>query len=186
MLLKSSGYRVEQWVQPPGALTEPASTTLILAEPAEAPTPGDRQAIREFLTRGGRVIVTGSSGALFLDVHVVPTPLSDATPVRVPAVAASAIGRAAPTITISPQSAWNHDDAAATLYGTDAQPRVVRLPANAGEAYWWAAATPLTNAGLRQPGNLEFFLASIGTAPERRVLFDESFTAPVHRLPMSP
>ena len=35
-----------------------------------------------------------------------------------------------------------------------------------------ASATPLTNAGITQPGSLEFLLAAIGDK-QTRVLFDE-------------
>jgi len=52
---------------------------------------------------------------------------------------------------------------------------VVSVRIGAGTAYWWAAATPLTNAGLREAGNVEFFLEQIGAPGERRVLFDEYF-----------
>jgi hypothetical protein len=44
-----------------------------------------------------------------------------------------------------------------------------------GEVIWWASATPLTNAGLLEPGNVEFFLACVGAKDQRRVLWDESF-----------
>jgi len=37
---------------------------------------------------------------------------------------------------------------------------------------WWASATPLTNAGLREPGNLEFFLACLGDQ-KNQILWDE-------------
>jgi hypothetical protein len=37
---------------------------------------------------------------------------------------------------------------------------------------WWASATPLTNQGLHNDGNLRLLLASVGS-PDRTVYFDE-------------
>ncbi len=56
----------------------------------------------------------------------------------------------------------------------DIRPRVIKYDVGKGEVIWWASATPLTNAGLREPGNLEFFLACLGDAPQR-ILWDEYF-----------
>src|SRR5204862_288231 len=43
-----------------------------------------------------------------------------------------------------------------------------------GEVIWWASSTPITNAGITQPGNLEFFLACLAD-PARPILRDEYF-----------
>src|SRR5207237_244540 len=69
---------------------------------------------------------------------------------------------------------WNRDQFATPLYGTDDTLRVVKYPIGKGEVIWWASATPLTNAGLREPGNMEFFLACVGNT-DRPVLWDEYF-----------
>jgi hypothetical protein len=37
----------------------------------------------------------------------------------------------------------------------------VKFRSGKGEVIWWASATPLTNVGLNEPGNLEFFLACL-------------------------
>jgi len=42
-----------------------------------------------------------------------------------------------------------------------------------GEVIWWATATPLTNAGLREAGNLELLLNAVGDKASTRVLWDE-------------
>lgn len=49
---------------------------------------------------------------------------------------------------------------------------VVKYPYGRGEVLWWGAATPLTNAGLKEAGNLEFFLASLGDT-KTPILWDE-------------
>jgi hypothetical protein len=49
---------------------------------------------------------------------------------------------------------------------------VVKYPFGRGEVLWWASATPLTNAGLKESGNLEFFLACLGDQ-KNEILWDE-------------
>ena len=50
--------------------------------------------------------------------------------------------------------------------------RVVKYLYGKGEVIWWASATPLTNAGLKESGNLDFFLACLGEG-RPQVLWDE-------------
>lgn len=178
LLLGSSGYRVERWEQSPAALiqlTDPSRTTFILAEPFEAPTAEDRRSIQQFLERGGRVIATGLSGSLFLSSGAMPDPIGGLTWRRAAAMSPSGITRAAPEISLAPGTKWNPQAFAVPLYSVDDALVVVRVEAGAGEAFWWASATPLTNAGLREQGNLEFFLASVGPPDQRQILFDEYF-----------
>jgi hypothetical protein len=178
LLLGASGYQVERWVQSPTALiesTDPARTTLILAEPFEAPTKEERHSIQQFLERGGRVIATGLAGSSFLASRAEPDPVGGLTWQRVSATTPTAITRAAPEITLAPRASWNPDVFAVPLYSVNGTPVVVHIRAVEGDAFWWASATPLTNAGLREPGNLEFFLACLGRPDQRRVLFDEYF-----------
>jgi hypothetical protein len=92
-------------------------------------------------------------------------------PVR--AAAPAGPTRAAPAITIVPQAAWNPQAPATTLYADDGVAVVTRFTVGRGEVLWWAAATPLTNAGLREPGNLEFVLACLGRPEDGPILFDE-------------
>jgi hypothetical protein len=60
------------------------------------------------------------------------------------------------------------------LYADGDKQVVVTYRFGRGEVIWWASATPLTNAGLLEPGNVEFFLACVGAKDQRRVLWDES------------
>jgi hypothetical protein len=52
---------------------------------------------------------------------------------------------------------------------------VFRRRKGAGEVIWWASPTPLTNAGLKEPGNVEFLLACVGDRASVSVLWDEYF-----------
>jgi hypothetical protein len=62
---------------------------------------------------------------------------------------------------------------AVPLYGNQQEKVVVRYPHGEGDVIWIASATPFTNAGIREKGNLEFLLAAIGDSKHTRVLFDE-------------
>jgi len=176
LLLQTLGYRVSRSEQPPAELTDPASTILILAEPSEPPDDQDRAAIQHFLERGGRVIATGLVGSRFLSAAAAPDPIRGLDWKRAQAASPSPITTAAPAITIRPSASWPAAaPAALALYTCEDAAVVAVFARGAGDAYWWASATPLTNAGVTQPGNLEFLLASLGPANARRVIFDEYF-----------
>jgi hypothetical protein len=176
LLLKASGYRVERWEQPPGELPEAAGTTLILAEPSDAPTTEERKHLRQFVENGGHVIATGAFVGLFLPENgIVPAPLSGMTWKKLSAQSPSSVTHAASEITLAPQAYWEPESFALPLYGDGDKQMVVKYKFGKGEVIWWASATPLTNAGLKEPGNLEFFLACIGSEPQTRILWDEYF-----------
>ncbi len=166
LLLKESGYAVERWEQPLSELPEPAGTILVLAEPVGAPTTPERDQLRRFIEKAGRVLPENG---------VVPDPLPGMTWAKVPAQSPSSITRAAPEITLAPQAYWGSLPFAVSLYGNGDKPLVVKYAFGKGEVIWWASATPLTNAGLKEPGNLEFFLACIGRQPNTQILWDEYF-----------
>jgi Domain of unknown function (DUF4350) len=176
LLLKASGYRVERWEQPPSGLPEAVGATLVLAEPSDAPKTEERNRLRQFVENGGRVIATGPFVGLFLPENgIVPDPLSGMTWKKLSAQSPSSITHAAPEITLAPQAYWRPESFALPLYGDGDKQMVVKYNSGKGEVIWWASATPLTNAGLKEPGNLEFFLACIGSEPQTRILWDEYF-----------
>jgi hypothetical protein len=171
LLLGQSGYNVQRWEKP--LVDLPKTATVILADPMEAPTRQERESLKNFLSGGGRIIATGMFSGTFLPENdSVPDMLLGMTSKRVSAVSPSAITRAAPEITIAPQARWPSYSAAYSLYGDGDEIVVVKYHYGRGEVLWWAAATPLTNAGLKEPGNLEFLLASLGDT-KAPILWDE-------------
>jgi hypothetical protein len=46
------------------------------------------------------------------------------------------------------------------------------MPRGSGEIMWWAAAGPLSNLGLKNPGSLELLLESVGSS-DREVVWNE-------------
>jgi hypothetical protein len=173
LLLNGSGYSVQRWER--SLVDLPDTATLILAEPDGAPSMAERQALDRFIDRGGRVIASGTSGALFLPEHrVVPDPIAGATWKRLSSRSPAAVTRAAPEITLAPRGFWIADNFVLPLYGDDDRLRAIKYDRGQGEVIWLASATPVTNAGLREPGNLEFVLACLGD-PRRPILWDEYF-----------
>lgn len=174
LLLQQSGFHSERWLRPLSELPDPAGKILILADPQEAPTQADRAQLEQFVSNGGRVIATGMYSGIFLPrSSSVPDFMAAMSWTRARALSFSAITRAAPEITLAPQAFWGGDYGATPLYGSGESVRVVKYEFGKGEIIWAASATPLTNAGLKEPGNLEFFLACLGDAAPSEVLWDE-------------
>ena len=179
LLLGRLGYNEVRWERPEAELSsiDAAHATLILAEPspnfAALSDRNRRRTYIDFLRRGGRILATGSTSAILLpDAEVTPaesfyTALCVTAPEGPsPLARAGELQMAAPVV-------WSGKDPAvrvAQRCGSD--PVVVSWPSGNGEIVWWASATPLTNQGLHNDGNLRLLLASVGD-PDRTVYFDE-------------
>lgn len=173
LLLRQEGYKIVRYERPLDALPDAAGKTLILAEPVEAPTQQEREHLRQFISKGGRIIAIGMFAGTFLPENKsIPDFVHGTDWKRVSAVSPSEITRAAPQISIAQQARWESFSAAYPLYADGDSTLVVKYPYGRGEVLWWAAATPLTNAGLKEPGNLEFFLACLG-GKRNEILWDE-------------
>jgi len=173
LLLSQAGYKMQRWEKPLVELPKGSRATLILAEPEEAPTSEERESLKTFVSQGGRVLAIGMFAGTFLSENEsLPDPMLGMSWKKVSAVSPSAITRAAPQITIAPQARWSSYGSAYALYADGDQVVVVKYPYGRGEILWMGGATPLTNAGLKESGNLEFLLAALGDA-ESPVLWDE-------------
>lgn len=173
LLLQEAGYHVERWQHPETELPTAANTVLIVADPPTVASLNEKAAVERFIASGGRVITTGIAGASYLpedssQFNQIENSLWDEFPALMP----SAITRAAPAIALVPVSTWDYGSGI-PLYGKGDQIVVERLPHGKGDAIWMASATPLTNVGIQQAGNLEFLLATLGDKQRTRVLFDE-------------
>jgi hypothetical protein len=75
-----------------------------------------------------------------------------------------------------PPEGWHPRTASElVVYGTDDTAAVVTYDFGKGKVIWWGSSSPLTNAGLRQSGNLGLLLNSVGPPGRVRVLWDEYF-----------
>ncbi len=172
LLLLQSGYKVQRFEKALDQLPPASRTTLILAEPHQGPTRDEREHLKAFLQQGGKVIAAGMFAGTYLPENgSIPDVLGGPAWENATAVAPSSITRAAPEIILAPEARWQTYGAAYPLYDSGDTPLVVTYPYGRGEVLWWASATPLTNAGLKEKGNLEFFLACLGDKNE--ILWDE-------------
>ena len=173
LLLMRLGYDARRWEQPLDDIGSAGAATLIVADPEMATTEKERDALDAFVNAGGRLIITGDRfSRYFLKEHEMVSDVPASSWTRMTALTPSRLSRAAPEISMATSAWWRLGDAALPAYGNDGLARVVILSRGQGEIVWWAAATPLTNAGLREPGNLEFVLAALGSR-ERPVIFNE-------------
>jgi hypothetical protein len=176
LFLQETGYHVERWEQSPTEIRSFKNTTLIFAEPYKSPTDEERAALHAFIKQGGKLIVAGRSAGFLLPVDdSVPSFFGNEVWEKYAAVAPSSITQAAPQITMAPDAFWISPSSALELYGRDKRAAVVCYTYGKGTVIWWAAATPLTNAGIKEPGNLEFFIACLGDKVATRILWDEYF-----------
>jgi len=178
LLLQDLGYRVSRWEQSPTELKgEPSTQVLILAQPLQAPSPEEKQAIREFLAKGGRILAVGTRAALLLPQSSwfqEGFPLGDKTTFR--PLLPSPLIRHAPEIRMVPPDHWQPESGSQlVIYGNDETAAVITYAVGKGRVIWWGASTPMTNAGIRESGNLALFLNSVGPADRAQVLWDEYF-----------
>ncbi len=178
VLLKDLGYDVERWEKPATDLpSESSGTVLILAEPFFPAGAGERQAIHAFVRNGGLVLAAGPMVANWLPEGGALDHEPKETEWReYRAVVPSPLTRAAPQVTLQPQARWQMAHFAHLgLYAEDVNSVVVGYSHGQGQVIWWAAATPLTNAGIRKPGNLNLLLNSLGAPQNKRILWDEYY-----------
>jgi hypothetical protein len=181
LLLKGLGYSVERWEQPPAGLPADASgTVLILADAFRVPERQDRDAFELYLSRGGKILMTGSAAGLFLPQAEIerewaPEPI----PREYQPQLLTSLTRGG-AISMSPAAYWKHCSTRCLVHYSEglagaARPIVVSYRAGKGEVIWWAASAPLSNQGISRAGNMDLLLNSIGPASDYRVLWDEYF-----------
>ena len=178
LLLKESGYKVERWESPALELPpEPAGTLLILVDPFIAPSEAERQAVRNFLSQGGRVLVTGGMGGAFVPQYDLERiGQMDLEPKSYSAAVPSPLTRGVPEIRMAPGARWgNTYRAHLPLYRRGQDVAAVTYYVGSGLVIWWADSSLLSNAGLMEKGNLELLLNLAGAPGEKRILWDEYY-----------
>lgn len=177
MLLQELGYRVERWEDAPVNLPSPAEgSVLVLAGPMAPPEPQERAELRNYLDRGGKILICGAFPELYVpqadtDIEFLAPP----APVKYPPRGVTSLTRGGP-IEMSPRAYWRKHSTEFMVHYVDGErPIVVSFKAGRGEVIWWASSFPLTNGGIGASGNLSLFLGSLGEAGKVRILWDEYF-----------
>jgi len=164
-LLAKLHYSVRRWESPPTELlaaTDADEVLLILAEPGQTPSEQERKALTEFARRGGHVLFTGARIEEFFPGADIsseePDPVAKTFLPNIP----SHLGHSAQHVSILPKAYWGQlNESQLVLYGEESSPVVVGWNLGHGQVLWWAGSTPLTNAGITQDDNLNFFLNSV-------------------------
>lgn len=177
LLLEDLGYDAQRWEQPPTELPGDAShTVLVLASPARLPSPEEKAALENYVTRGGRILLTGSTANLYLSrARIEPEFIPDPVGKTYEPQLVTSITRGG-AIEMSPAAHWNQSSTDVLAHYSDGgRPVVVSFRLGQGQVIWWAASRPLSNAGISRSGNLSLLLNSLGSPQENRVLWDEYF-----------
>lgn len=181
LLLQELHYNVERWESPPQSLdssdVDPAHTVLILAEPFPMADASERSALHRFVYNGGRVVAIGATAAMLVpEGATLAYEPSTAIWQKVNEAAPSALTRGASAITMSPDARWQMANFShVEIYKLGINSVVATYYPRRGQVIWWAAPTPLTNDGILEPGNLNFFLNCVGPPGKVRILWDEYY-----------
>ncbi len=177
LLLEDLGYKVERWQQPPSDLpADPSRTVLVLAGPYRPPLPEEKNALQLYLSRGGRVLITGASPWMYLpqaEVNAESLPEPKWREYQPQLLTPLTRGGA---IQMSPVAYWKDSSTAYLVhYADEDRPIVVSYKFGNGEVIWWGASTPLTNAAISKSGNLALLLNSLGQPGDVHIFWDEYF-----------
>jgi uncharacterized protein DUF4350 len=178
LLLGELGYDVRRWDKAPADLEgDPKNQVLILANPLQPPTAEDVAALHRFLQGGGRIVATGDDVAEFLPgaAKFEETDAAEGE-TRFPALLPSPLTAGAPVISMAKPNDWHPvkiDQIA--VYGDQDTAAVVTYVVGKGTVVWWGSPSPLSNQGIREPGNLALLLNSLGETKGRQLLWDEYF-----------
>jgi hypothetical protein len=174
LLLRETGWRTERWEQSLTKMEGGKNKVVIIAEPDKPANKQERAALHAFIRRGGRLIAVGqSAGSLLPEKSSIRACVEKPAPDNYPALVPTSITRDAPQIEMDAAACWFSEASAIALYGDALNKVVVTYPYGEGSVIWWADALPLTNAGLKAPGNLEFFLACLGDKSKNQIYWDE-------------
>lgn len=179
LALQRSGYRIERWERPLEDLVPQvdAHTVVVFPEPKFTRVMGAKKTVDQILARGGRVLVTGMSGALLLRQNQVQQMPGIADNTQPPCAAqAEGFGALADPgpINLRAQYEWSVPRPDERVqYTCRGHAVVVSYRSGKGEVVWWSDSLPLENGSIAKDGDLHLLLASLGST-ENRIVWDES------------
>jgi hypothetical protein len=179
--LQSLGYDVSRSFEAIARLSttlSASSTVLVVADPSERASEGDRRALQAFVSAGGTVLATGCEAESFLTSREGGEPPDFGGGFDEKTFTAgfpSPLTAGAPRISMNTVCAHPKLDARyTTLYGDGGASVVRAARIGKGLAVWWAGTTPMLNRAIDAPGHFELLLNVIG-AKDRAVLWDEFY-----------
>jgi hypothetical protein len=160
LLLQELHYKVTRWERSPTEIPiKNGLAVLVLADPFEKPTKEEQKALQDFVEKGGQVIFTGARLKMFFPKARIDEEFRMREWKTFSADVPSNYTAGAPKIVLQAGATWREPGAnQLPLYGEAQAPVVVSWRIGTGRILWWASATPLTNSGISQEGNLNLFL----------------------------
>lgn len=177
LLLKRTGYDVTRSTGPLKSIAGKTTpdTTYIFADPYYSQAQDASTEVKDILARGGRVLLTGITGAMLLgDKRPPVTPMAfdvpcDAQPEGLSALASSG------QVRMVAEAAWKvSGPEQRVVYRCGKDPVIVTFPMGKGEVVWWSSPSPLENGTIAQAHNMDLLLESIGPRSTTKVVWDES------------
>lgn len=176
-LLRKSGYHVDRQNVPLADVVGHVDdhTTVVIAEPFMQDLLDSRAAVKEILDRGGRVLVTGATGAMLVPGNGLEYGQSpkrdecDAEPNGFGEIANSGKVRMRAPVSWRPDNPLQRVE-----YTCEDRAVVVTYFVGKGTVVWWASSFPLENIGIQRADNLALFLNSVGPPKTTHVIWDES------------
>ncbi|HYL11217.1 MAG TPA: DUF4350 domain-containing protein, partial [Candidatus Acidoferrales bacterium] len=137
----------------------------------------EKAALSRFVSAGGRLLAVGRQAAGMLpEGGMLTVEANEAEWKTYRAVAPSPLTRGTNEILLAPGARWEMKHFShLAVYAEGVQAAVVTYHVGRGQVIWWAAPTPLTNAGISLSGNLQLLLNSTGPVKNVRVLWDEYY-----------
>ena len=180
LLLRDLRYPVRRWEEPPDHLADAGhSSVLILAEPTDKPSKHEKQALLRFVQSGGRILFCGDAIQSFFSSAMISESVRGADWEKFSAGLPSYFSQGAENIIMQPKAFWKRPAVTQLpLYGNPDAAAIITWRMGAGELVWWAGATPLTNAGIRQADNLRLFLNAVSPRSPNQpanIYWDEYF-----------
>jgi len=182
LLLQDLHYKVSRWERSPTELPSDAdNAVLIIADPLDTPTREERAALENFVDDGGQVLFTGVRIKAFFPKATVTKEIPTLEWKTFSADLPSNYTSGAEKIVLQSGATWQAPVASQQpLYGDPRSPVVLSWRIGGGRVLWWAAATPLTNAGITREGNLNLFINAMNSpvAADRsavQIYWDEYF-----------
>ena len=180
-MLQASGYDIQRWEQQLSDLAAQADarTVVIFAEPFIT-SPEDMKAVRAIVNKGGRVLLTGFTGAMLAPAGDARQPMQfqsacKLTPQGLDPLAGSG------EVWMVPEAGWGADRPRDRVqYDCTGAPAVVEYDQGKGHVVWWAGSTPLENGSIARAGDLNLLLNALGPREGRHFYWDESLHGEVH------
>jgi hypothetical protein len=169
VLLGRYGFDVRQQRGDLAAARLGADQTIVVAEPAPL-TPADAAALLDFTTRGGRLVIGGTTPAYLRLLRDTP-PRWSALPVPRWTQVAPDLAPVA-TVETTGSGAWRDAGNGRVLVGDDGAALVVHERVGRGEMLFLANTSPLSNELLDRADNAALAVALAGT-PGAKVTFAE-------------